>query len=530
MKSLLARLTGGGIGGAAIIVAAGILASRLLGIIRDMIFAAMLGSDGITDIYVAAFRIPDFANYLLAGGFLTITFIPIFSKYLADDDEHGGWEAFSSILKWLSVGTIVLIGAAWVAAPNIINWLYPDFSPEQVASTTTLTRIVLPAQFAFVVGGMFAAVQYAKGVFTIPTLAPISYNLGIIAGGVTYAFATGEPDPAGFIWGALIGAFIGNFALQVWGARRVGMIFDIRASWRNPVVLTYLAIALPLMLGQSIVALDELFMSVFGEMAGTGSQTNLQYARRVMFVPIGVIAQAAAVAAYPTLARLFAENKRTQLLATVNKALRTVLILSIAAAGIVAAMTVPAVQILFERGAFTSTETDAVATALFMYAFGIPVWGALQIIARAFYAQRRMWTPVLVGTAITFLAVPAYFIAVNTIGFQGVAIASVLTLGLYTSVLLGIWYWPTDARPGLGNVMSNAGRAIPLAVPASFAASGAAWLITNRMPGPTGLAALVALIIGAAVYAALALGIGSLLYDWLWRRSSRLTVDSSQSD
>jgi putative peptidoglycan lipid II flippase len=284
------------------------------------------------------------------------------------------------------------------------------------------------------------------------------------------------------------------------------------------------------MLGQSIVALDELFMSVFGQMAGTGSQTNLQYARRVMFVPIGIVAQAAAVAAYPTLARLFAENKRTEMLATVNRALRTVLILSIAAAGIVAAMTVPAVQILFERGAFTSTETDAVATALFMYAFGIPVWGALQIIARAFYAQRRMWTPVLVGTAITFLAVPAYFIAVNTIGFQGVAIASVLTLGLYTSVLLGIWYWPTDARPGLGNVMSSAGRAIPLAVPASFAASGAAWLITNRMPGPTGLAALVALIIGAAVYAALALGIGSLLYDWLWRRSSQLTGDGSQSN
>jgi putative peptidoglycan lipid II flippase len=299
------------------------------------------------------------------------------------------------------------------------------------------------------------------------------------------------------------------------------MVFDIRSSWTNPAILTYLAIALPLMLGQSIVALDELFMSVFGEMAGTGSQTNLQYARRVMFVPIGVVAQAAAVAAYPTLARLFAENKRTEMLATVNKALRTVLILSIAAAGIVAAMTVPAVQILFERGAFTSTETNAVATALFMYAFGIPVWGALQIITRAFYAKRRMWTPVLVGTVLTFLAIPTYFLAVHFLELQGVAIASVLTLGLYTSVLLGIWYWPADARSGLVSVMSDAGRAIPLAVPASFGAAGVSWLITNRMPGPTGLAALVALTIGAVVYAGVALGIGSLLYDWLWRSADK---------
>jgi putative peptidoglycan lipid II flippase len=523
MKSLLAKLTGGGMGGAAIIVAIGILASRLLGIIRDMIFAAMLGSDGLTDIYVAAFRIPDFANYLLAGGFLTITFIPIFSKYLADDDEHGGWEAFSSILKWLSIGTIALIVAAWFAAPGLINWLYPGFSDAQVASTTVLTRIVLPAQFAFVVGSMFAAVQYAKGVFTIPTLAPIAYNLGIITGGVTYAVVTGEPDPAGFIWGALIGAFIGNFALQVWGAMRVGMVFDIRASWKNPAIITYIAIALPLMLGQSIVALDELFMSVFGEMAGTGSQTDLQYARRVMFVPIGVVAQAAAVAAYPTLARLFAENRRADMLATVNKALKTVLILSIGAAGIVAAMTVPAVQVLFQRGAFTSADTNAVATALFVYAFGIPVWGALQIITRAFYAKRKMWTPVLVGTAITFVAIPAYFVAVAAIGFQGVALTSVITLGLYTAVLIAIWYYPRDARPGLGNVLSYAGRAIPLAIPASFAAAGTSWLITQNMPGPVGLAALVALIIGAMVYAVMALGIGSVLYDWLWKRS--LTAD-----
>ncbi len=515
MKSLFAKLTRGGMGGAAMIVAAGILASRVLGIIRDMIFAAMLGADGVTDIYVAAFRIPDFANYLLAGGFLTITFIPIFSKYLADEDEEGGWEAFSSILKWLSTGTLALIAVAWIAAPTLIKWLYPSFTPEQVTSTITLTRIVLPAQFAFVVGAMFAAVQYAKGVFTIPTLAPIAYNLGIIIGGVTYALFTGEPDPAGFIWGALIGAFIGNFALQVWGAHRVGMRFDIRASWKDPAILTYMAIALPLMLGQSIVALDELFMSVFGEMAGTGAQTTLQYARRVMFVPIGVIAQAAAVAAYPTLARLFAEGRRAEMLATVNKALRTVVILSIGAAGALGAMTVPAVRVLFERGAFTSAETGSVAAALFMYAFGIPVWGVLQIITRAFYAKREMWTPVVVGTAITLLAVPTYFVAVNTIGFRGVAIASVATLGLYTSVLLAIWYWPPDARAGFTSVVDGAGRAIPLAVPAAFAAGGISWLITNQFPWPAGITAVIAIIAGSATYGAVAIGMGTVLYRWL---------------
>ncbi len=521
MTAILARFKRGDIGTAAMIVAGGILLSRILGILRDSIFAAMLGSDDVTDIYVAAFRIPDFANYLLAGGFLTITFIPIFAQYLADDDEDEGWRAFSSILRWLTLAITGAIVIAWFATPGILDWLYPDFTAEQVASTTTLTRIVLPAQFAFVVGAMFAAVQYAKGVFAIPTIAPIAYNLGIITGGIVYAVATGTPDPAGFIWGALIGAFIGNFALQIWGAHRVGMRLYMRSTWKHPAVLTYLAIALPLMLGQSIVALDEIFMSVFGQRAGSGAQTNLQYARRIMFVPIGVIAQAAAVAAYPTLARLFAERRHAEMLDTVNRALRYVLVLSIGAAGLVAAMTVPTIRVLFERGAFTPENTDAVASALFMYAFGIPIWGALQIITRAFYAKREMWTPVIVGTVTTFLAVPLYFVMVEAFGFQGVAITSVLTLGAYTAVLFAIWYRPSDARRGLPGVLEGAGRAIPLAVPAAVASSAAAWMISTGLSGPPGVAAVIALIVGSITYAAVTIGIGSLLYDWLWILADR---------
>ena len=519
MTSFLERLRRGDIGAAALIVAAGILLSRLLGIVRDMVFAALLGSSGITDEYVAAFRIPDYANYLLAGGFLTITFIPIFAKYLADDDEADGWRAFTAILRWLAVGITAVIVVAWIAAPTIIGALYPDFSPAQAASTTELTRIILPAQFAFVGGAMFVAVQYAKGVFTIPTLAPVVYNIGIIAGGIGWYLVTGEADPAGFIWGALIGAFVGNLFLQVWGARRVGMTISLGTSWLHPAVGTYFLLALPLMIGQSIVALDEVFMSVFGNMVGEGAQTDLQYARRTMFVPIGVIAQAAAVAAYPTLARLFAEGRRTEMLATVNRALTYVAILSIGAAGIVAALAYPMIRVLYERGEFTATVTASVSAALFVYAFGIPIWGVLQILTRAFYARRDMWTPVIVGTAITLLAIPGYFVAQSALGLRGVALASVLSLGLYTGVLAGIWYRPRDARNGGRRVLADVGRAIPLAVPASLAAGAASWAIWSRFTSSPTIAALAALVVGGLVYAAVALGIGSLLYDWLTART-----------
>ncbi len=271
MSRVTDRLKPGRMGIAALIVSGGILISRVLGVVREIIFAGMLGADGVTDQYVAAFRIPDYANYLLAGGFLTITFIPIFSKYLADEDETEGWRGFSSIVRWLAIGITVLIIGAWFAAPWIIETIYPEFTADQISNTVRLTRIVMPAQFAFVVGAMFASVQYAKGIFTIPTLAPIIYNISIIAGGVIFSWVTGTADPEGFVWGAVAGAFIGNLAVQWWGARRVGMRLDFSGGWRHTAVGQYILMAIPLMIGQTVVAFDETFMSVFGDLVGDGA-------------------------------------------------------------------------------------------------------------------------------------------------------------------------------------------------------------------------------------------------------------------
>ena len=127
-----------------------------------------------------------------------------------------------------------------------------------------------------------------------------------------------------FVWGALIGAFVGNLAVQWYGARRVGMQFA-GGPWLHPAAKEYALLAFPLMLGQSIVAFDEVFMSVFGSMAGEGGQTHLQYARRTMLVPVGLIAQAAGVAAFPFLARLFAAGEIGKMQRTVDRALRYVL-------------------------------------------------------------------------------------------------------------------------------------------------------------------------------------------------------------
>jgi putative peptidoglycan lipid II flippase len=506
---------------AALIVGGGVLLSRILGQIREIIFAWLLGASPVTDQYVAAFRIPDFLNYLLAGGFLSITFIPIFSRYLADDDEESGWEALRAILRPIAIGITGLVAIGWVAAPTVIELIYPDFTTDQVEATVRMARIVLPAQIFFVTGALFTAVQYSKGVFTIPTLAPIVYNLAIIAGGLIFAGVTGEADPEGFIWGAVVGAVLGNFLLQWWGARRVGMKLFAKTPWRHPALREYLLIAIPLMIGQSIVVLDETFMSTFGDLAGDGAQTQLQFARRTMLVPVGVVAQAAGVAAYPFLARLFAEGKEDRMRNTVDTSLRYVIALSILAAGVLIALSTPIIAALFQRGSFSDTDTMASAAALFFYAFSIPIWGALQILTRGFYAKRDMWTPVVIGTAATVLAIPIYWALQRSFGLRGVAVASTIVLALYTAALAYRWYGAEDSEGRLGRVLEGAGRSVPLAFFGGVAGWAAARGIEAVVPGGF-ISSAVQAAVGVVVFAGVALLTGSLLHDLVARRSASL--------
>ena len=332
---------------------------------------------------------------------------------------------------------------------------------------------------------------------------------------------TGTADPEGFIWGAVAGAFVGNLFVQWWGARRIGMTFDFGGGWTHTAVKQYVALAIPLMIGQSIVALDETFMSVFGDLVGDGAQTHLQYARRTMLVPVGIIAQGAAVAAYPFLSRLWAEGKVREMHRTVDKALRWVLVLSIAAAGLLAALALPVIRMLFERFAFDEADSGATAAALFFYALSIPIWGALQILTRAFYARRSMWTPVIIGTGAAAVAIPLYIGLTDSFGIEGVALASVLALGSYTVVLALLWYNGAEGRARLRKVLGIAGRAIPPTVLGSAAAFLVAWAVMTHLPGQATLVSLLAILLGALVFAGIAFSLGSYLFDILTAAARR---------
>jgi putative peptidoglycan lipid II flippase len=421
-------------GAAAGVVAASVLFSRLLGLGRESILATLIGIGEETDLYRQAFLIPDLLNYLLAGAYLTITLVPILSRHLERDDPEAASRAFTSVFRFVGWAILGLTALMWVAAEPLVSLIFgrvPD--PDRLVS---LTRLVLPAQVFLVLGALLIAVQYTHRRFLLPALAPIVYNLGIIGGGLVGA-ALGEAGPEGFLWGAVVGSALGNFGLQWVGARSTGTWFTSLPRGGSS-VKEYLTLALPLMLGQSVAVLDEQFVRWFGQVE-VGATAALGFARQLGMVPIGVIAQAAGVAAFPFLARLAAGGDPQGLTRTTGRAARNTVFVAAAATAALVVLARPLVRLLYQHGRFTEADSEIVAGLLVIYAFSIPAWGLHQILSRHFYAKRLMWRVVLIGTAGTLVAIPVWLGLYEAMGVEGFALASTLVMTGYAIALLVAW-------------------------------------------------------------------------------------------
>ena len=504
-----------GLGGAALIVSGSVLISRVLGLGRETLLAALLGVSEEGDLYRFAFVVPDFLNYLLAGGFLSITLIPILSRRIEEGDENALHRDFSAVFRWVGAAIILLTGVLMLVADHVCRVAFPTLGEADLDRVVNLTRIILPAQVAFVLGALLMAYQYSKRRFLYPALAPVIYNLGIIIGGVVGA-GRDSNRAAGFIWGALVGAVVGTFVLQWIGARRAGLRIS---PGNSTAVRSYLTLAFPLMVGQSVTVLDEQFPRIFGQLGGGGSTAALSLARMLNLVPVGVIAQAAAVASYPFLARLVAAGAAERTDRVTLRALRGTTLVSMAALAFFFGAATPLVRLVYEWGRFGTDDSAQVATLLAWFSLAIPAWGIHQILGRWFYAHRRMWLPVLVGTAATAAAIPLSLMIFEAIGVAGLAIASSIVMWLYTIALTALWAHrrPDRWRP----LAATVGRTLPLAVVA-----GLLIRLLNDALAPRGaLAALLMTVVSLVVLISV-FGVGGRTLrleeakpDW-WRRTN----------
>ncbi|PYU33891.1 MAG: murein biosynthesis integral membrane protein MurJ, partial [Acidobacteria bacterium] len=280
------------------IVMAGILLSRILGFVREWVVAHQVGSNAVTDAYYAAFTLPDFLNYLVAGASLSVTFIPVFTKYAAEGREDEGWHVFSTVMTFMGLLLVAFVLAGEVFAPQLARLIAPGFSPEEKTRVIFLTRLMLPAQFCFYEGSILSAIQYAKGRFVVPSLAPVVYNVMIILGGWLLASRIGM---TGFAVGVVVGALAGNFLLQVYGAVTVGARFNPNLNLLHPGFRLFVRLSVPIMLALSLAFTDDWIIRWFGSYLQPASITWLSYAKTLMRVPLGVVGQGVGVASFPFL-------------------------------------------------------------------------------------------------------------------------------------------------------------------------------------------------------------------------------------
>ncbi len=425
------------VGLAALIMMASVLLSRIIGLLREMVIARYGGAAGEVDAYNIAFIIPEILNHVVASGFLSVTFIPIFSKYLAERREQDGWQVFSTIVSVFGVLLTGVIIIAWLLAP----WLVPLFAPgiENVGilrSAIRMTRIILPAQLFFFAGGLLMAVQFAKERFKLPALAPLVYNSGIIMGGILLSKWLGME---GFAWGALIGAFLGNLVIQYAGARRAGMKFSFSFDLHHPDLKKYVVLTLPLMIGLTMTFSTEFFARFFGSYLTEGGVAAINYALRVMFILVGLFGQAAGVASYPYLARLAAENKMAEMNQLLNDTLRRYIALVIPFSALLVVLRHEIVFLLFQRGRFDALATARTAELLGFLAIGTFACAAQTVVVRGYYAMQNTLFPTIISTLAVAASLPLYWLGVHEMGGKGLALAIAASAILQVTLLFALW-------------------------------------------------------------------------------------------
>lgn len=422
-------------GGAAIFES--IFLSRILGLVREQIIGRTLGASRQADLYFASFTLPDFLNYLLAAGALSIVFIPIFVKYLEAGDTRRGWEAFSVIANFIVVVGSLGIALMMVFARPLATLVAPGFTEAaEVDELVRLMRIILPAQFFHILGGLLSAALMAQDRHALPALAPLIYSACIILGGLVGAYYP-ELGAEGFAWGVLAGSILGPFALPLFGCLRTHMRWHAALSLRSPDLHRYLLLSLPIMIGFSIVVVDEWIIKNQASFLAAGALAQLQYGRTLMKVPIGIFGMALGVASYPTISRLVAAGDVVEAYGVLSRAIRLMLVAILAAGVCLIVAGYEAVYLIWGMFGSRFTAADALETSriLALLTLGIGGWAAQSVISRGFYALGSTWLPTLVGTAVTFAMIPLYVVLRERFGAEGLAVASSTAILAYVFLL-----------------------------------------------------------------------------------------------
>ena len=493
----------------------GAIASRVLGLAREMVIASYFGATGPVSAFTAASTAPKMLYDFLVGGMLSAALVPVLSDYARlDRDRSAGSEETDLppegakvgpnpelvrlVGALLSLAVVSLAGLALlmvVIAPQIAILLaggFDDFDPALLPLTARLLRLMAPVVWFISMAGLLTGVLFALQRFSVPALASAVYNLGIV---VAAPILAGRVGIVSLAVGVLAGSMI-QFGLMAWDVRRAGLKITVR--WSHPalgrIVLLYLPIAAGLIVAQFQVGLDRRLAS------GTGVQSIawMSKATTLQQMPLGVISVAISLAALPRLSQQFAAGDEGAYRATLAKGLRMVLVMIVPLLVGLGLLAEPTVRLLFERGQFTADDTAQVVSALQVYLVGALFASIDFPLIYAFYARNDTLLPALVGVLSVLVYAVLALALIEGLGFLGLVWADTAKQGAHAVVMLVLLYWKlgnvsTGWRPdsageklegrgkrGIGPTVRSFGSVIGAAVAMALVM---AWLLSLLDPG-----------------------------------------------
>jgi putative peptidoglycan lipid II flippase len=389
------------------VVGIAILCSRVLGLIREVVFAALFGATRSMDAFLTAFRAPNMLRDLFAEGALSTAFVTTFSRRIATDGDKSAWDLASKVatLTVVFMSAVTLLGV--VFAPALIHILAPGFPAEKAELTVFLTRIMFPFILLVSLAALVMGMLNAKNVFGMPAMASSFFNLGSIIGGVAFCYWLdpqpdwwhphfGERGLIGLSIGTLIGGLL-QFVVQLPSLGRVGFQFRPDFNWRDPGVRTILALMGPATIAASAVQVNVAVNSGFASALGDGPMTWLNIAFRLMQLPLGLFGVAVGTVTLPLVSRHAALGDIPAFRVALAHAIRLVLLLTIPAAIGLIVLANPIISVIYEHGRFTAEATERTAEALRFYAIGLAGYASVKVLAPAFYALDKRNLPMLVS-------------------------------------------------------------------------------------------------------------------------------------
>jgi putative peptidoglycan lipid II flippase len=379
-------------------VSAATLASRVLGLVRDQVFAALFGAGTAADAFNMAFRVPNLVRDLFAEGAMSASFVPTFTEWRAKHGDEPAWALGRQLMSTLLLVLAGLCVLGWIAAPAIVDLMAGGFGqvPGKLDLTVLLTRIMLPFLPAMALSAAAMGMLNARGVFFVPALAPALLNVGMIVFGlasIPICLAQGWPVITGMAAGVVLGGVL-QFAVQLPALARLGFRFRLEWPAWHPGVRRVALLMLPATVGLAATQLNVFVSQAIAASFREGSVSWLQYAFRLMQLPIGLFGVAVATVSLPAMSRAAVANDAPQLRATLSESVRLVFLLTVPSALFLAVFARPIIVLLFQHGAFLPADTGATGDALLMYCIGLPAFAAVGIFTRAFYALGDTRTPV----------------------------------------------------------------------------------------------------------------------------------------